>query len=40
MDRFGVPATARASLALYNTREDIDRLVAGLRTVRQVFGLD
>jgi cysteine desulfurase/selenocysteine lyase len=37
MDRFGVPATARASLALYNTREDIDRLVAGLRTVREVF---
>jgi len=39
MDRFGVPATARASLALYNTREDIDRLVSGLHTVRQVFGL-
>jgi cysteine desulfurase/selenocysteine lyase len=37
MDRFGVPATARASLALYNTRDDIDRLVAGLRTVREVF---
>ena len=28
MDRFGVPATARASLAIYNTREDIDALVA------------
>jgi cysteine desulfurase/selenocysteine lyase len=39
MDRFNVPATARASLALYNTREEIDRLVAGLHTVRQVFGL-
>ncbi len=38
MDRFGVPATARASLALYNTREDIDRLVSGLETVREVFG--
>lgn len=37
MERFGVPATARASLALYNTREDIDRLVAGLATVREVF---
>jgi len=37
MDRFGVPATARASLALYNTREDIDRLVQGLATVREVF---
>ena len=31
MDRFGVPATARASLALYNTREEIDALVAGAR---------
>ncbi len=38
MDRFGVPATARASLALYNTREDVDRLVAGLRRVREIFG--
>jgi len=37
MDRFGVPATVRASLALYNTREDIDRLVQGLHTVREVF---
>jgi cysteine desulfurase / selenocysteine lyase len=39
MDRFGIPATARASLALYNTREDIDRLVSGLNTVREVFGI-
>jgi cysteine desulfurase/selenocysteine lyase len=38
MDRFGVPATARASLAMYNTREDIDALVQGLERVRQVFG--
>lgn len=37
MDRFGVPATARASLALYNTRDDIDRLIRGLETVREVF---
>jgi cysteine desulfurase/selenocysteine lyase len=37
MARFGVPATARASLGLYNTREDIDALVAALATVRQVF---
>jgi cysteine desulfurase / selenocysteine lyase len=37
MDRLGVPATARASLALYNTREDIDALVRGLATVREVF---
>jgi cysteine desulfurase/selenocysteine lyase len=37
MDRFGVPATARASLALYNTREEIDLLVAGIYKVREVF---
>jgi cysteine desulfurase/selenocysteine lyase len=37
MDRYGVPATARASLALYNTREDVERLVRGLETVREVF---
>ena len=38
MDRFGIPATARASLAMYNTREDIDALVAALRRVDEVFG--
>ncbi len=38
MQRFGVPATARASLALYNTREEIDALVQALRKVRKVFG--
>jgi cysteine desulfurase / selenocysteine lyase len=37
MQRFDVPATARASLALYNTREEIDALVVGLRRVREVF---
>jgi cysteine desulfurase/selenocysteine lyase len=37
MDRFHVPATARASLALYNTREDIDALVAGLDKVKEMF---
>jgi cysteine desulfurase/selenocysteine lyase len=37
MDRLGVPATARASLALYNTREEIDMLVAALGKVREVF---
>ncbi len=37
MERFGVPATARASLGLYNTRQDIDALVSGLRRVREVF---
>ncbi len=38
MDRYGVPATIRASLALYNTREDIDALIAALARVREVFG--
>jgi len=37
MDFFGVPATARASMSLYNTRDDIDRLVSGLRRVREMF---
>jgi cysteine desulfurase/selenocysteine lyase len=37
MDRFGVTATARASVGLYNTREDIDALLAGMRKVREVF---
>jgi cysteine desulfurase/selenocysteine lyase len=38
MDRFGVPATARAAFAFYNTREEIDALVRGLYTVKEVFG--
>jgi cysteine desulfurase/selenocysteine lyase len=37
MARLGVPATVRASLALYNTRQDIDALVSSLRKVREVF---
>jgi cysteine desulfurase/selenocysteine lyase len=37
MDRFGIPATARASLAMYNTREEIDALVGALERVREVF---
>jgi cysteine desulfurase / selenocysteine lyase len=38
MQRFGVPATNRASLAFYNTRAEIDALVAGLDQVIEVFG--
>ena len=38
MQRFGVPATTRASLGVYNTTEDLDRLVAGLRRVQELFG--
>jgi cysteine desulfurase/selenocysteine lyase len=37
MDRFNVPATIRASLGLYNTREDIDVLVRGLHKVQEMF---
>ena len=37
MDFFGVPATARASMAFYNTRDDVDRLVAGLHRVRELL---
>lgn len=37
MDRYGLPATARASLALYNTRSELESLAAGLRKVREVF---
>jgi cysteine desulfurase / selenocysteine lyase len=37
MDRLGVPATARASLAMYNTREDLDALAAALRKVHEIF---
>ena len=38
MDRFGVPGTARASFAFYNTHEEIDRLAAGIETARKLFG--
>lgn len=38
MERFGVPATARASLAFYNTKEEIDALVTGINKVKEVFG--
>ncbi len=37
MKRFGIPATARASFAVYNTKEEVDVLVAGIRTAREVF---
>jgi cysteine desulfurase/selenocysteine lyase len=38
MERFGVPAAARASLGLYNTREEVDALVGGIEKVKRVFG--
>ena len=37
MDRFNVPATIRASLGVYNTREDIDVLVRGIHKVQEMF---
>ena len=37
MQRFNLPATARASLSFYNTREDIDTLVRGIRRVQELF---
>ncbi len=39
MERLGVPATTRASFAVYNTRPEVDRLVTGLLDARKVFGL-
>ncbi len=38
MQRFGIPATARASFYLYNTRSEVDELVAGIHKVRKIFG--
>ena len=39
MERFGVTATARASLGVYTTRDDIDRFAVGLRKVAEIFGI-
>jgi cysteine desulfurase/selenocysteine lyase len=39
MTRFGVPGTARASFALYNTPEDVEQLVAALKKALKLFGL-
>ena len=38
MDRMGVPATTRASFGMYNTRDEVDTLVAALDSVRELFG--
>jgi len=38
MQRFGVPATARASLAFYNTKEEVDALIRAIHKVIEVFG--
>jgi cysteine desulfurase / selenocysteine lyase len=39
MERFGIPATARASFGLYNTREDVDALAEGLEQAKKLFGV-
>ena len=39
MREMGVPATARASFHVYNTHDDVDRLIAALQTAREVFAL-
>jgi cysteine desulfurase/selenocysteine lyase len=38
MELFGLPGTARASLALYNNTDDVDRLVVGIEKARGIFG--
>ena len=38
MDRLGIAATARASFAVYNTREEVDALVSGVNKVAEVLG--
>jgi cysteine desulfurase/selenocysteine lyase len=38
MDFFGVPATARASFAMYNTKEEVDVLMAGIEDLIKIFG--
>ena len=37
MQRFGVPATARASFAFYNTFEEVDALITGIKNVQRMF---
>ncbi|MGH9785630.1 MAG: aminotransferase class V-fold PLP-dependent enzyme, partial [Terriglobia bacterium] len=37
MDRFGIPATTRASFSFYNTPQEADALVAGIERVKEVF---
>lgn len=37
MDRLGISGTVRASFALYNTKDEVDALVAGIRRVAQMF---
>jgi len=38
MTRFGIPGTVRASFSFYNTKEEIDRFIEGLKRVKKMFG--
>jgi cysteine desulfurase/selenocysteine lyase len=38
MDRYGIPGTVRASYSIYNTRDDVDALFAGIRKAKSLFG--
>jgi cysteine desulfurase/selenocysteine lyase len=38
MERFGVPGSVRASFGLYNTADEVDRLLEGLALARRMFG--
>ncbi len=38
MERFGIPATTRASLAVFNTKEELDALASGIGKVQEMFG--
>ena len=40
MQHFGISATARASFYLYNSTDDVDRLIEGLTSVKEIFGPD
>ena len=37
MDFYDIPATARASFAIYNTKEDVDKLIEGIEKTKEVF---
>jgi len=38
MDRYGIPGTVRASLAVYNTKSEMDRLAAGIKKAAKLLG--
>jgi cysteine desulfurase/selenocysteine lyase len=38
MDRYEIPGTVRASFAIYNTKDDLDKLAEGIEKVKMIFG--